>query len=249
MNKKIAIITGASRGIGKTVALELSQLHYHVILISRSEKSLALLKDEIEKNGNTADYYALDVACHEKVNSTINHIINKFHSIDLLFNNAGVLTKGTLEISSIDVEEMIKINLLGVIHVGNCVASHMKQQKNGYIINMSSMAGKRGVVSNGIYSASKFGVLGYSESLYKELLPYGIKVTAICPSTVATDMTQSFQFEPNLMIPTKDILKTILFLLSLDENTAIPEIMLQCSAFVIKETQTMLEKLLPKLVE
>lgn len=243
VNKKIAIITGASRGIGKTIAMGLAKSNYHVILISRSESHLQKLKAEIESEDQTADIYALDVSNYSKVEATIVDIVNRFHKIDFLFNNAGVWKSGTSDISVEHIDEVIKTNLLGVIYMGNCVAQQMKKQKNGYIINMSSMAGKRGLASSGIYCASKFGVLGYSESLYKELLAYGVKVTSICPSLVASDMSKSFSFDQELMIKPDDILKTVQYLLELEACAAIPEVIVQCSSFVVKEAQALTTQL------
>ena len=243
MNKKVAIITGASDGIGKSIAVGLSNDNYHVILIARSQKNLQNVKNEIEKNGHTADLYPLDVANADSVKTTIDDIVTRFHKIDVLINNAGILKMGSSEMASTDIDEIIKVNLLGAIYVGNCVAEQMKKQKSGYIMNISSMAGKRGLAPNGIYSASKFGVTGYSESIFKELLSYGINVTAICPSTVATSMTKSFAIDQRLMIHPEDILKTVRYLLSLGENAVVPEIMVQCRTFLVKEAQA-LRKLL-----
>lgn len=126
--------------------------------------------------------------------------------------------------------------------MANAVAAFMKQQRSGYIINTSSMAGKRALPVYGIYSASKFGLLGYAEALFKELIPYGIKVTTICPSTVATDMTKDFKISGKLMIQTSDMVSTVRFLLSLGHTAAIQEIMIQCTEFARIEIEAATEK-------
>lgn len=240
--KKVAVITGASQGIGKAVALSWAE-DYHVILLARSEKKLQELKQQIEKRGQTADVYVLDVTDSAKVYATVDDIIHRFNRIDFLFNGAGIFSFGTSDMPITEIETMLKTNLFGTIYVSNAVAAHMKKQKNGYIFTMSSIAGKRGMPRSGIYCASKFGVSGYSEALFKELLAYDVKVTALCPSTVATDMTKGFPLDQKLMIPAEDIVKTVNYLLSLNDNTAIAEIIIQCSAFVVQESQAVTEKL------
>lgn len=242
MNKKIAIITGANSGIGKAVALDLASQNYHVILIARSIERLKKVKSEIESFSGSASYYSLDVSNSQEVESCFNDIINQYHHIDVLFNNAGIVRLGTANIQTNDIDAMIKTNLLGAIYIGNAVASIMKNQKSGYIINIASMAGKRALPVNGIYSASKYGLVGYGEALFKELLPYGIKVTTICPSMVATDMTKDLKIPSELMIQPADIVQTVRYLLSIGKTSSIQEILVQCTEFSTKEIQAVTEK-------
>src|SRR3990167_9365582 len=161
MNKKIAIITGASAGIGKAIAIDLAGQNYHVVLIGRSIERLKSVKNEIENAAGNASYYSIDVSNAEDVAKCINDVIKVFGHIDVLFNNAGILKLGTTNISSNEINEIMQINFLGAIYVANAVASFMKKQRFGYIINISSMSGKRALPVNGIYSASKYGVVGY----------------------------------------------------------------------------------------
>lgn len=240
--KKIAIVTGASSGIGKAVALDLAK-HYHVILVARSEDKLKNVQAEIIKNQGEASYYVLNVSDANEVQKFVAHVVQQFNRIDILFNNAGILKMGTSDINLSDLNEVIQVNLLGAIYVGNAVALQMKKQQSGYIINLSSLAGKRGLPTHGIYSASKFGLAGYSESLFKELIPYGVKVTTICPSTVATEMTKSFPIDQQKMITTEDIVKTVNYLLSLGKTAVLQEVLIYCPIFEIMGLKSDSEKL------
>ncbi|HJO95961.1 MAG TPA: SDR family oxidoreductase [Victivallales bacterium] len=226
MDKKVAVITGASKGVGKNIALYLAKKGYITLLISRSESNLNKLFTLINNEGGYAKYYPLDISNNKDVAITIKNIIKEFKKIDLLFNSAGVLHKGLLETSKDNIDKMIRINLLGTIYITNKIAQHMKDNKKGYIINMSSMSGKIAYPMFGSYAASKFGVSGYNEALFKELTEYGVKVTAICPALIATDMTENFFDKDSLskMINIENIVKTVDYLLSLDSTAVIKEI-------------------------
>lgn len=226
MKQKTAIITGASRGIGRAVSLYLAKQGYYTILIARREQKLSELVNKINNEFSGAEYHTLDITDKQAVKEIMNEITSKFESIDILFNSAGILKFGTLETSHEDIEKMININLLGTIYITNLVADFMKQQGSGYIFNMSSMSGKRALPLIGMYSASKFGVTGYNEALFNELSQYGVKVTAICPSLIATDMTEDFydKVPPEKMINMENIVNTVDYLLSLDSTALIKDI-------------------------
>lgn len=237
MKKKIALVTGASNGIGKSVALFLAENDYFVILLARNEKRLKAVKTQIEKTKNSAIYYRLDVSNSTEVQSCINNIISKYGHIDLLFNNAGILKKGTITLSDNEIDELLKINLNGAIYIAKYVAAQMKQQKYGYIINMSSMGGKIAASFAGIYAASKFGLSGFSEALAKEMSSYNVKVTNLCPHMTATDMTVKRAFDTEEMIQTDDICKTIEYLLNLSQHAIPIELAIHCMAFIKKSTE------------
>jgi short-subunit dehydrogenase len=232
-NKKTAIITGASSGIGKAVAIDLAQQNYYVILISRSQQKLENTKQQIESMGQSASVYALDVANSDAVKKCVAKIVSQQGRIDVLFNNAGLFHKGTSDITIEQMDEVIKINLLGAMYMAKFVAMQMQKQHSGYIFNLSSMSGKRAVPNYGVYAASKFGLNGYNEALLKKMLPYGVKVTTICPSFVATDMTKGFGFPVEKMMQVTDVVKIIRCLLELGENASIPEVQMQCIPYEI----------------
>jgi 3-oxoacyl-[acyl-carrier protein] reductase len=233
--KKVAVITGAGRGIGKAVSLALAEDGYHVVLLARSHKELTRVEKLINNRGGKATTLTLDVSDPVKVKSTIKGIIKKFKRIDVLFNNAGILFVGSIDLADDEMNKLIQINLLGAMYVAKHVAAQMKKQKTGYIINLSSIAGQKGYAELGCYCASKFGLIGFSESLQKELVAYGIKVSTICPSFVATDMSKQFDFPRKEMIQPKDIVKTVRYLLAMGTTTAISNINIDCAASIMAE--------------
>ena len=232
MSKKIAVVTGASKGIGKSVAQYLADAGYHVVLIARNAELLQQVNDSIISNGGACSYYAIDVSHAVDVETCMQNIVTQHGHIDLVFNNAAILKKGTAEVSVADIDELLRINLNGAIYVAKYAAAHMKQQGDGYIINLSSIGGKVAQSFSGIYSASKFGLLGFSEALSKEMSFYNVKVTSICPSMVATDMTAGRKFKSEDMIRPEDINKTVGYLLSLSNNAMPLEIVIHCVPFV-----------------
>lgn len=231
---KVALITGA-RGIGKAVALGLAKEGYRICLLSRSKESLQKAVNEIVKNSQLSSdllTYECDVTNLDSVNEAIEDIIKKWGHIDLLFNNAGILRDGSLEnVKSFN--EMISVNLMGAFNVLHCVVPHMKKRQQGYIFNLASLCGKIGCAGFGAYTASKFGLVGLSESLFNELASSNVKITAICPSFVATDMVAHLEYPPqSLMIQPDDIFQIIRGLLLLSSQACVKEIVVYCRATV-----------------
>jgi NAD(P)-dependent dehydrogenase (short-subunit alcohol dehydrogenase family) len=235
--RKVALIVGASRGIGKAVAVGLAHDGYQVCMLSRSEKSLASVANEIiEKNRMSTQLdpltYECDVTDANSVSQVIEDIIKKTGQIDVLFNNAGILHEGTLE-SGKNFNDLIHVNLIGAFNILHCAVPHMKNRQQGHIFNLASICGKIGYAGLGAYTASKFGLVGLSESLFNELAPFHVKVTAICPSFVATDMVSHIEFpHSSLMIQPSDILQVIRGLLMLSPQACVKEIIVHCQATV-----------------
>lgn len=231
---KIALITGA-RGIGKAVALGLAKEGYRICLLSRSKESLQAAYNDILKNTQLSSEpltYECDVSNIDLVNEIIEDIIKKCDHIDVLFNNAGILHEGTLENPKY-FNDMINVNLIGAFNILHAVVPHMKKRQQGYIFNLSSTCGKIGYAGIGAYVASKFGLVGLSESLFNELATHNVKVTAICPSFVATDMVAHIKYPPqNLMIQPDDILQVIRGLLLLSPHACVKEIVVYCRATI-----------------
>lgn len=241
MNKKIAIVTGASRGIGKEVAEHLSDLGYLVVLIARNAEILQQVCNSIINKGGESIFFAIDISDANQVQTCIQNVISKYARIDLLFNNAAILKQGTSSVPAAEIDQLLKINLNGAIYIASCVSAQMKQQKSGYIINVASIGGKIAQSFSGIYAASKFGMVGFSEALAKEMAEFDVKVTCLCPSLVATEMTSGRKFSANDMIQTEDINKTVSYLLSLSKNAVPFEIMINCLPFAKKLTKVMHE--------
>ena len=241
MQNKIAVVTGASRGVGKELAIFLAKLSYFVVLIAKNKILLKQVSQTITEEGGNAVFFSLDISDSEQVQACIGQIIQDYGHIDLLINNAAILKRGTTEITDENIDELLKINLNGAIYVAKYVANQMKKQRQGYIINISSLGGKVAQSFSGIYAASKFGLSGFSEALCKEMSTYGVKVTNICPSMIATEMAKGRKFKLNQMIQLDDLSKTVGYLLSLSDNAILTEVQISCLPLIEKTTDAMLK--------
>lgn len=189
---KVAVITGAGKGIGKAIAIALANEGVNVGLIARTETDLQTLSDTIKHLGVKAAIATADVSNIESVNAAISSLQNELGNIDILVNNAGTATFGKfLELEPSVWENQVKVNLFGVYYVTRAVLPQMIEKQSGDIINISSTAGLKGAATTSAYSASKFAVLGLTESLMQEVRKHNIRVTALTPSTVVTDLAMN----------------------------------------------------------
>jgi len=231
---KVAVITGASKGIGYHCAYYFAKKGYSLALMSRNQDILEKMKDTMISE------YQVDVSVHtvnvsDKANVTkaFQEAVEHHHHIDVLLNNAGVLHLGTELITEDHFNELIDVNLKGFFYVLQAVVPIMKQQKSGYIFNLGSRAGKRGLAKFGVYSMTKFGVVGMSEALFIDMAEYNVKVTALCPSVIDTDMTRQFEGIANQdKIDVGDIVSTIDYCLKLGPNACIKEIEIYCKPLI-----------------
>ncbi|WP_337100547.1 3-ketoacyl-ACP reductase [Paenibacillus sp. YIM B09110] len=186
---KVAIVTGAARGIGKATAIALAQEGVNVGLIARNETALQQVAAELEGLGVKAAYATADVSSKEQVEAAVDVIKNNLGYADILINNAGIATFGTvLEMDSEEWKRIIDTNLLGTYYVTRAVLPQLIEKNGGDIINISSTSGLSGAATSSAYSASKFAVIGFTESLAQEVRRNNIRVSALNPSTVATDL-------------------------------------------------------------
>jgi 3-oxoacyl-[acyl-carrier protein] reductase len=188
-NKK-AIITGGSRGLGKATAIAFAKEGIDVAITGRNEATLKTTVSEIEKLGVKAIYAVFDVGNYEEVKAGIQSIIERFETVDILVNNAGTAAFGTF--NDMEVEQwsqIIQTNVMGMYYVTKEVLPYLIAKNEGDIINISSTAGLTGNANTSAYSASKFAVIGMSESLMKEVRKNNIRVCTLTPSTIASDMS------------------------------------------------------------
>ena len=230
----VALITGASRGIGRAITLGLARMGYQTILVGRSRTGLDQVAQEICESVTQAEALSplvvpMDLADVQTIDQVLWPVLQKTGRIDILVNNAGQWTAGSLEMSCSDLEALLRLNVSAQVAVMQTVVPLMKQQGSGTIINVASRAGKVGFAGDGGYCASKFALVGFSESLYRELVPLGIKVTTLCPGWVNTDMG----YEAGCVLPAEqiiqpeDLLKTIQWLLSLSPGVCVKEVVLE----------------------
>ena len=189
---KIALVTGASKGIGRAVALALAAEGVHVGLLARTATDLSAVAQEVNDLGVKAVAVTADISNMQEVNTAVAEILEKFGSIDILINNAGTGTFGKfLELEPEVWENQIRTNLFGVYYATRAVLPQMIERSAGDIINISSTSGKAGAATTSAYSASKFAVFGLGESLMQEVRKHNIRVTTLAPSTIVTDLAQS----------------------------------------------------------
>ena len=187
-NKK-AIITGGSRGLGKATAIAFAKLGIDVAVTGRNEEKLQETVSELKGLGVNAFYEIFDVGNYEEVKVGIKNIISNLGTVDILVNNAGIAAFGSFTEMKVSVwENIIQTNVLGMYYVIKEVLPHLIDKNEGDIINVASTAGLNGNANVSAYSASKFAVIGLSESLMKEVRKNNIRVNTLTPSTIASDM-------------------------------------------------------------
>ncbi|NET90169.1 MAG: 3-oxoacyl-[acyl-carrier-protein] reductase [Kamptonema sp. SIO1D9] len=197
LQNKVSIVTGASRGIGRAVALALASEGAKVIVnYARSSQAAEDLVAEITSAGGEAIALQADVSDESQVDNLVKQTLEKLTKIDILVNNAGI-TRDTLllRMKPADWQAVIDLNLTGVFLCTRAVSKLMLKQKSGRIINIASVAGQMGNPGQANYSAAKAGVIGFTKTVAKELAPRGITVNAIAPGFIATDMTSDLKSE------------------------------------------------------
>ncbi|WP_353930517.1 SDR family oxidoreductase [Okeanomitos corallinicola TIOX110] len=192
---KVALITGASRGIGRAIALELAQQGMkRLILVARDRQKLAQVAQEIEQLGTETTIITLDLTQPVSVNIAIAQLWRNYGPIHLLINCAGVAHQNSfLQTKLPQVQEELSVNLLGMYTLTNLIARRMASQKQGTIVNVSSLMGKVAAPTMSTYSATKFAILGFTQALRRELAEHNIRVVALLPTLTDTDMVRDIK--------------------------------------------------------
>ncbi|MFH0778947.1 MAG: 3-oxoacyl-ACP reductase family protein [Candidatus Eisenbacteria bacterium] len=188
---KVALVTGASRGIGRATALLLARTGSNVVINYYLDEASAIeVRLAAEKLGVRAAVVRANVAERPQVEAMVETALREYGRVDIVVNNAGIWKSTPIDtMTGKQLEETIAVNLLGVFHVVTAIVPHMKERKSGSIINVSSTAGQRGEPFHSAYAASKGGVISLTKSLAAELAPHNIRVNCVAPGWVATDMT------------------------------------------------------------
>ncbi len=195
LRDKTALITGGGRGLGKATAIALAQEGVSIAITGRNEVNLKTTVAELQELGIKAMYAVFDVGNYDSVKEGIKSIIDTMGHIDILVNNAGIAGVGSfLEMPVKEWEQMIQTNLMGMYYVTKEVLPQMVEHSSGDIVNIASTAGLNGNPNVSAYSASKFAVVGMSESLMKEVRKHNIRVITMTPSTIESDMTIDLGF-------------------------------------------------------
>ena len=189
---KVAIVTGSGRGIGKAIARKFAQEKAKVLIVDMDADTAEATAEEIRKAGGQARWRKVDVAREAEVRDTVAFALKEFGQIDILVNNAGIVQAAPfLELTEQDWDAILSVNLKGVVFCTKAVVAEMMKRKSGKIINIASRAGKVGVAHMASYCASKFAVVGLTQSNAMEFAPH-ITVNAICPGIVMTYMWEKY---------------------------------------------------------
>lgn len=224
-NQKVVLITGASKGIGKEIALRFAAAGAHTCLLSRSETALKAVADEIRAGGGVAEVYALDVSSLADFTEVVSQIVKTHGVVDVLINNAGI-TKDNLimRMKEEDWDQVIDIDLKGIFNGIKAVTRPMMKVKCGRIINISSVVGLTGNAGQCNYAAAKAGIIGLTKAAAKELGSRSITVNAVAPGYIQTEMTDNLdekvkqELKNNIPLgrlgTTEDVAHLVMFLAS-----------------------------------
>jgi 3-oxoacyl-[acyl-carrier protein] reductase len=189
---KIALVTGASQGIGRACALELAKAGATVALAARNVEKLEAVAAEIAAAGGSAKSYALDVSSEESIKSTAKAVLADHGAVHILVNNAGITKDGlALRMRLADFDDVLRTNLTGAFLLTQAVISSMMKARWGRVINITSVVGETGAAGQANYAASKAGLIGLTKSLAREFASRGITVNAVAPGFIQTAMTDS----------------------------------------------------------
>ena len=224
LKDKVAIVTGGSRGIGSAIVRELARCGVKVVFTYlKSEESAKALSEEIKKSGGRAEAFKSNASNYDDAKAAVEKTASSFGSLDILINNAGVIKdKSLMMMDPADWREVIETNLTGYFNMAKACIVTMMKQKSGNIVNISSVAGVIGTARQANYSSAKAGIIGLTKSLAKEVASFNIRVNAVAPGYIETDMTKDLKQKDDLikMIPggrfgkPEEVAKVVSFLAS-----------------------------------
>jgi 3-oxoacyl-[acyl-carrier protein] reductase len=225
---KVALVTGASRGIGLAIAKSLAKMGAKVALSARDEKKLLSAAAEVERDGGKAHAVAADVSRGSDVSALVQDTERALGTINILVNNAGVGYFGpTHEAAEEDWDAVLDTNLKSVFLLSKAAAAGMIRLRGGHIVNIASLAGKSAFAGGGIYCASKWGLLGLTQCLAEDLRPHGIRVSAVCPGSVNTEFSPHIGKDPKKMLEPEDVAHAVEAIVTQQPQSFISEILLR----------------------
>lgn len=232
-----ALITGGSRGIGLAIAKSFAAQGLDLILLAKHAGNLERARADILSTHPNCQIQLLptDMQCPDEVDRTITSLLTNSAPINILVNSAGILLTGTSNLNAAQVSTLLTINTSSTLIITNHLAEHMKKIGSGYIFTLASRAGVENLAKLGVYAASKAALISYSEALYKELLPFNVHVTCLCPSVVNTDMTNDGRIDSARKIQVADIVDAVGFLLTQGEHVLTPRLDLHSKALTLDQ--------------
>lgn len=227
LSGKVALVTGAGRGIGRSIALALAGAGARTLLTARSAGELQGVAGEIRSRGGEAEFLAADLSRPEGVEAVFGALKRTYGTLEVLVNNAGLGLSGPLmEFPAESLELLLAVNVKGLFLCCQQAMRLMVPARRGYIINISSVVGFKGYANQAAYAASKHAVMGITKSLAVEAQPHGIRVSAILPGAVDTGLMEALRpdLDKALLMKPQDVADAVTFLLSLSETAAVDEI-------------------------
>lgn len=225
-----AVITGASKGIGKAIATRLAQEGFNVAICARNPEQLEATAEGIrsENSGITVLAEPVDMGDKTQVLAFAEKIKTAFPVVDILVNNAGIFIPGALQDEPEGrLEELMAVNVYSAYHLTRALLPNMISRRNGHIFNLCSTASYMAYPNGGSYSITKYALLGFSKNLRKELIPHNIRVTAVSPGPTKTASWEGFEAPPDRMMPPEDIASVIWSAYNLAPQTVMEEIQLR----------------------
>jgi len=224
----LAIVTGASQGIGYAIATELARRGHRLALLARREKPLHEAARHLEPAAPVVRAFPCDVTDAARVQAVFQQILDWGGRVDVLVNNAGLGVFAPIhEISDTDWAANLNTNLTGVFLCSRAVAPQMIRQRSGHIINISSLAGKNAFAGGSAYCASKWGLMGLTYCMAEDLRRYGIRVSVICPGTVQTEFSPHAGKDPARMLQAADVARTVGWLLEQEPQSFVSEVLIR----------------------
>jgi NAD(P)-dependent dehydrogenase (short-subunit alcohol dehydrogenase family) len=228
LDGKVALITGASRGIGLAIARNLAAMGAKLGLCARDPKRLSSVAAEFERQGISVAAVPADLSRSEGIARLVEKTEQTLGPVEILVNNAGIGYFGpTHEASEANWDTVLDTNLKSVFLLSRAVAPGMIVRRAGHIVNVASLAGKNSFAGGGIYCASKWGLLGLTECMAEDLRPHGIRVSAICPGSVATDFSPHGTKDPRKMLQPEDVAHAVAMILTQAPQSFISEVVLR----------------------
>lgn len=226
-DRELAVVTGASRGIGKAIALALAEERMDVIIFGRDVSALENVHSEIKLKNVRCEYFAGDVGDEKFVIMSIKKIIDVYGKIDHLINNAGMgILKPFTEAKLDELKVQVNANVYGIFNFSRAVVGDMIRRKKGSIINIVSLAGKNGFLGGTMYGATKHAVMGFTKSLMLEVREFNVRVAAICPGSVATEFGTGHNQEKEAakVLASEDVADAVLAVINLPVRALMSEI-------------------------
>lgn len=228
LSGRVALVTGASRGIGAAIAKILAEQGVNLAITATNKKNLEQTEKTCRAHGVSVFTLAMDMGSTESIHAGVNAVLQQYDAIHILINNAGVMGQSPAQEMPIDmIDQLIDVNVKGLMKLTSAALPHLLKNESGAVINIASIAGRVTYATGSAYTASKHAVMGYTGSLYDDVRAAGIKVSAICPGFVDTDMVRSDKLDGEKMIQPRDVAEAVSYVLTSPATVCPTEIVLR----------------------